>query len=277
MSDQKDRQEDSVGDLWVSNWEQQCIEQLESEPNFDDRLSADREETSQKLWLSFQNSATAVAQLYKDRLCHHSTPAVWISFQNAATAVTQLYKDCFELQRRGIELGIQTGQQRRTRDLVTWAKKKRRHIRRDDLLGFLCGKNVPPRLRSTPLQRSGFDRSSPRHQTSGFDRSSPRHPNLFSDGLLSPDSEMQPFREALALQGLNGAMASVSVDSNTTASSTQGSLHFGRRRHGAFNEVNAAMNPEELFNVSDSRKRNSNVASTDVLMESPPHKRGRFL
>ncbi|XP_077980314.1 HUWE1-associated protein modifying stress responses-like [Glandiceps talaboti] len=279
MSDQKDRPEDSVGELWASNWEQQCIEQLESEANFDERLSVDREESAQKLWLSFQNSATAVAQLYKDRVCQHSTPAVWISFQTAATAVTQLYKDCIELQRRGIELAIQTGHQRRTRDLVTWAKKKRRHIRREDMLGFLCGKSVPPRLRPTALQRSSLDRSSPRHPSSGFDRSSPRHASLFTDGLLSPDNEMQPFREALALQGLNGAMANISVDNNSSASSAQGNVHFGRRRHGAFSDshINPVMNPEELFNISESRKRNSNVVSTDVLMESPPHKRNRIL
>ncbi|XP_002740426.1 HUWE1-associated protein modifying stress responses-like [Saccoglossus kowalevskii] len=259
MSDQKDRQDDSVGDLWVSNWEQQCLEQLENEANYDERLLADREDSTQKLWLSFQNSATAVAQLYKDRAsCQHCTPAVWISFQNAATAVTQLYKDCFELQRRGIDLAIQTGQQRRTRDMVTWAKKRRRHVRRDDLLGFLCGKTVPPRTRPTALR--------------SYDRSSPRHFSPASDGLLSPDTEMQPFREALALHGLNGAMANISVDSTSTSTNAQGNVHFGRRRHGGFPDIN----PEELFNVSDTRKRNS-VVSSDVLMDSPPHKRSRFL
>lgn len=150
--------------------------------------------------------------------------------------------------------------------MVTWARKRRRHIRRDDLLGFLCGKTAPPRTRPAVLQR-----------TCSYDRSSPRHINPFSDGLLSPDTEMQPFREALAIHGLNGAMADISVDSTSASTTSQGGIHFGRRRHGAFPDLNPVVNPEDLYNIADARKRNSSSVSSDTHVDSPPHKRGRFL
>lgn len=47
--------------------------------------------------------------------------------------------------RRTSELGIQCGYQRRNKEILSWARKKRRHIRREDLLAYLAGKSPPPR------------------------------------------------------------------------------------------------------------------------------------
>lgn len=47
--------------------------------------------------------------------------------------------------RRISELGIQCGYQRRNKEILSWARKKRRHIRREDLLAYLAGKSPPPR------------------------------------------------------------------------------------------------------------------------------------
>lgn len=46
---------------WFSKWERQCLAEAEQvDPN-----EEEAEQSQQKLWHLFQNSATAVAQLYK--------------------------------------------------------------------------------------------------------------------------------------------------------------------------------------------------------------------
>ncbi|GLD52121.1 UPF0472 protein [Lates japonicus] len=46
---------------WFSKWERQCLAEAEqNDPN-----EEETEQSQQKLWHLFQNSATAVAQLYK--------------------------------------------------------------------------------------------------------------------------------------------------------------------------------------------------------------------
>lgn len=52
-------------DLWYSNWEQQCVEALESEPDYENQLHNEKEIYSQQMWTKFQTTASAIAQLYK--------------------------------------------------------------------------------------------------------------------------------------------------------------------------------------------------------------------
>lgn len=52
-------------DLWYSNWEQQCVEALESEPDYESQLHNEKELYSQQMWTKFQTTASAIAQLYK--------------------------------------------------------------------------------------------------------------------------------------------------------------------------------------------------------------------
>lgn len=91
---------------------------------------------SHKLWTSFQTAACSVAQLYKDR---ESGLTYWIPFQNAATNVTSLYKECIESIRRNADIYLQMGIKKRNAELLAWAKKRKRFIRREDLIGFLKG------------------------------------------------------------------------------------------------------------------------------------------
>ena len=49
-----------------------------------------------------------------------------------------------EVCRQCVECGVKHGQRKRTRDIVTWLKKKRRVIRRDELLAFLLDKPYTP-------------------------------------------------------------------------------------------------------------------------------------
>ena len=65
MAEHNDTDSECVNGL--SSWENGCIQEyeLEKESMFDERLQAENERTSQKMWTSFQNSATAVSHLFK--------------------------------------------------------------------------------------------------------------------------------------------------------------------------------------------------------------------
>ena len=104
-----------------------------------------------------------------------------------------LCTDSVDTARHCVDLGVQTGKQRRTRDIISWVKKRRRHIRREDLLAFLCGKNPPPRSRIP----SGMVLHS---QSSRIERPFPRFPS--ADSIpTNTEPDLQAFREAIALQG----------------------------------------------------------------------------
>lgn len=52
---------------WFSKWERQCLAEAEQ----DTPSSEETDQSQQKLWHLFQNSATAVAQLYKGMFWTH--------------------------------------------------------------------------------------------------------------------------------------------------------------------------------------------------------------
>ena len=58
--------------------------------------------------------------------------------------VRMLCPGSLEVCRQCVECGVKHGQRKRTRDIVTWLKKKRRVIRRDELLAFLLDKPYTP-------------------------------------------------------------------------------------------------------------------------------------
>ena len=91
-----------------------------------------------------------------------------------------------------MDLGVQKGRQRHTRDIISWAKKRHRHIRREDLLAFLSGKNPPTRSRLP---------SSVRHcSSSKMDRQFPRFTS--ADSIpTNTQTDLDCFRDAIALQG----------------------------------------------------------------------------
>ncbi|XP_064631449.1 HUWE1-associated protein modifying stress responses-like [Lineus longissimus] len=260
MSEEREREQDRLADSWLKSWEDQCVSEFENQPNMEDRAQLDREESSQKLWLLFQNSASSVAQLYKDR--HNQFDegiSLWVPFQNAAGSVTHLYRDSTDCMRRAFEIGIQCGHQRRTKDLLQWAKKRRRHIRREDLIAYLCGKN-PPRHRpsatlSKPPSRTNLDRSSPMRPPSG---------HLHVEQGEEPD--LQPFREALALQGLNGAMSNISVRTGS----------HGNVQDLVRNERDSDLDCFIMNEFSRNCERKRPSSPTDVIMDSPTRKRSRL-
>lgn len=246
---------------WFSKWERQCLAEAEQ----DDPPEEEADGSPQKLWHLFQNSATAVAQLYKDRVCQQQGLSLWVPFQNAATAVTNLYKESVDAHQRSFDLGIQIGYQRRNKDVLAWVKKRRRTIRREDLISFLCGKVPPPRNSRAPPRLTVV---APSRATS-------------TETSSSVETDLQPFREAIALHGLSGAMASISVRSSTPGSPTHVSSgsNAGRRRNGLHDvDLNTFISEEMALHLDNggTRKRTS-AQCGDVITDSPTHKRNRMI
>uniref|UniRef100_A0A673G6P0 UPF0472 protein C16orf72 homolog n=1 Tax=Sinocyclocheilus rhinocerous TaxID=307959 RepID=A0A673G6P0_9TELE len=72
MEEKKEESEEEIHEHgpehWFSKWERQCLAEAEREEPSEEEV----EQNQEKLWHLFQNSATAVAQLYKVYLtaCH---------------------------------------------------------------------------------------------------------------------------------------------------------------------------------------------------------------
>ncbi|XP_068279469.1 HUWE1-associated protein modifying stress responses 1 [Nyctibius grandis] len=273
MEDKKEEGEAEIQEHgpehWFSKWERQCLAEAEQEealaPDLQDEAAAQPEHKQQKLWHLFQNSATAVAQLYKDRVCQQPGLSLWVPFQNAATAVTNLYKESVDVHQRSFDVGIQIGYQRRNKDVLAWVKKRRRTIRREDLISFLCGKVPPPRNSRAPPRLTVV---SPNRATS-------------TETSSSVETDLQPFREAIALHGLSGAMASISVRSSTPGSPTHVSSgsNASRRRNGLLDvDLNTFISEEMALHLDNggTRKRTS-AQCGDVITDSPTHKRNRMI
>ncbi|XP_001489621.3 HUWE1-associated protein modifying stress responses 2 [Equus asinus] len=275
MEEQPKEGEAEVAEHWFSKWERQCLAEAEQDEQLPPELqeaaaaeAAGLKSEQQRLWHLFQNSATAVAQLYKDSGCQQPGLSMWDPFQSAAMAVTSLYKESGDAHQRSFDLGVQVGYQRRIRDVLEWVKKGRSTILREDLISFLCGK-VPP----VPPPRSPRTPSKPpagaTSQAAAIESSS------------SVEVDLQPFHEAIALHGLSGAMASISVRSGTPGSPPQasGGASGGRQKSNGLEDDLKPFDLEELAPHADSggnRKRTS-AQCGDGISDSPTHKRNRMV
>ncbi|XP_022917127.1 HUWE1-associated protein modifying stress responses [Onthophagus taurus] len=135
---------DGDGDSWLSVWEQQCADLIEEQPDYEQSLTIESDNSHRKLWMVFQDAATSIAQLYRDRITADPS-SLWVSFQTAAASVTALYKESCDIAKQSSEIAKQCGYQKRNGELLHWAKRKRKLIRREDLLAYLSGKPLPPR------------------------------------------------------------------------------------------------------------------------------------
>jgi len=72
MAEHNETDSDCPSDGWLSSWEKKCLDEWEKESVFEDRLQVENEKSSQKIWQSFQNSATAVSRLFKGRMHRQS-------------------------------------------------------------------------------------------------------------------------------------------------------------------------------------------------------------
>ncbi|ELW46921.1 UPF0472 protein C16orf72 homolog [Tupaia chinensis] len=194
---------------------------------------------------------------------------MWDPFQNAAMAGPSLYKESGDAHQRSFDLGVQVGYQRRIRDVLEWVKKGRSTIRREDLISFLCGK-VPP---APPPPRT--PRMPPKPPAGA------PSPAAAPEASSSVDVDLQPFHEAVALHGLSGAMASISVRSGAPGSPPQGSgVASNGRRKSSFleNELNPFTSEDLALRLDSAgiRKRSS-AQCGDGITQSPTHKRNRMI
>lgn len=68
MSEGRDTDEDLLSDYWVTSWEQQTAQELESEADRQELLRAEADEANERMWALFQHAAQCVALMYKGGL-----------------------------------------------------------------------------------------------------------------------------------------------------------------------------------------------------------------
>ncbi|ERE65537.1 putative UPF0472 protein C16orf72 like protein [Cricetulus griseus] len=102
-----------------------------------------------------------------------------------------------------------------------------------------------------------------------------------TESSASVDVDLQPFHEAIALHGLNGAMASISMRSGAPGSPSQdgGIASSGRRKSTFLEDDQNPLGSEDLALRLDSagiRKRTS-AQFGDATTDSPSLKRNRMV
>jgi len=122
------------------------------------------EAAHRKMWMHFQAAASSLTQLYRDRdsgndrHSHSTRPrnvggatvpdrssqdSVWVPFQTAAGNLTQLYRESLDnVLRSGGSLARKSGYQRARKELLAWARSKRRCIPRDELMAVIASMNM---------------------------------------------------------------------------------------------------------------------------------------
>jgi hypothetical protein len=180
---------DGDGESWLSGWEQQCADSVDEQPDYEQSLRDESENSHTRIWTAFQDSAAAIAQLYRDRVT--GEPAtLWLQFQTAAGTVTSLYKESSDGLRKSSDLAKQSGYQKRNKEILNWAKRKRRLICREDLLAYLSGK-LPPKPNHHQYHHHTHHRSvnpfyqtRPIHLYTSRDRSIPPYQHFGNDICL---------------------------------------------------------------------------------------------
>ena len=138
---------------------------------------------------------------------------VWNSFQQASTNVACLYKECSEFQKKMYDLNNQNGYHKRTKELLTWAKKKKNFIRRDELIAFLSGRALTSnhgnfyhrisrnsRSSRNPDEIQRFSSSTSSRSSRFFnDTESTTHVSSpFNNSLENDETNLDTFRQAIS-------------------------------------------------------------------------------
>lgn len=150
-----------------------------------------------------------------------------------------------------MDLGFQSGYQKRSKDVLSWAKKKKRIILREELLSYLAGRSPPRRNHEARHTSSTTLGSNSMVLPSGMD----------SD-ILDTDAQYcgTPLDTFTVRPELNTA-------AYLSAGGGLNSYHSPRRR--SHSDTNFGDTE-----VREGRKRSA--CSTDIVMESPSHKRNRY-
>lgn len=154
--------------------------------------------------------------------------------------------------KRGMELGFQSGYQKRSRDVLSWAKKRKKIILREELLSYLAGRSPPRRSHDA--------------------RQTVTATSLGSNSVVLP-SEIDSDSVETGVQCYGSPFDSIAVRPEINANSFLatsgglGSYHSPRRRSHA----------DANFGDAEAREgRKRSACSADIVMESPSHKRNRY-
>ena len=144
--------------------EEQAFRAILAEEDSERLYSEHVDAAHRKMWLHFQTAASSLTQLYRDRDSasdRHGNPSrhrnlgvngppersnsdsMWVPFQTAAGNLTQLYRESLDnVLHSGGSLARKSGYQRARKELLAWARSKRRCIPRDELLAILASMNM---------------------------------------------------------------------------------------------------------------------------------------
>ena len=167
------------------------------------------------------------------------------------------FPDALEVCRAGMEAGIQQGQKKRNREIMAWAKKKRKVIKREELLAFLSNR---PYRETSPLYNSNTlpENTSAHHFSNNDPLHTPTNNNSNTFGRT---------------QG-PGLPTTCNFVSTNCSSPYHGSAMLSPRRSRSFLRDDS-MSLSEDIRDNTGRKRQINLAF-DYSMEQPLPKRGRL-
>lgn len=211
--------------------------QLDSDSQIEKKYHAERAIHEQASWNNFQLAASSIAQLYKDKATD-GRDEQWFSFQNAAEHATVLYRESLEGYKAYGDLSAQYGYSRRNKELIHWLRRKRKTIKRDELVKFLCGRTSPPYRGYLPLTHGQ---------------------------VLDRDNRMQTFREAVCLGGLNNKMSGINFDGGQGSPRANPQQDLSSFLHEQFKQASRSSSP--------SRKRSASISGTVLDQTSPKRKR----
>ncbi|MBZ3884474.1 UPF0472 protein C16orf72-like protein [Sciurus carolinensis] len=184
---------------WISKWEWQCLAEAEQEEQLSPELqkeaaaaAADRAQAAEAVAPLPELGYRCGSALQRPSVSAARTfslgPLPKRSHPRSPTSTKKVWIPISEVLILEFRLAISN------KNVLAWVKK-RRTIRREDLISFLCGKVPPPRNSRAPPRLTVV---SPNRATS-------------TETSSSVETDLQPFWEAIALHGLSGAMASISV------------------------------------------------------------------
>ncbi|CAF0827252.1 unnamed protein product [Rotaria sordida] len=171
---------------------------------------------TQKLFIAFQNAAKAVTKMFRER---SNGTANWNTFHAAAGSVTMLYKESLDALKDTVQLGIINGEQRKTKELLCWARRKqRRHIRTEEVYDYLIGR-PPYRFASRPYNsNSSLSTTEIGSTNSGTTNSSSLRRQDSATELTTNQNQpivddLQTFRQALVMHDIDNANRNVHSNS----------------------------------------------------------------
>ena len=195
-------------------------------------------------------------------------------------ALQQLHVLCsgsLEVCRQCVECGVRHGQRKRTREIVTWLKKKRRVIQREELLAFLLDKPYTP---DSAHQHNLYFGS---EQSDDLSDDPPRHFPPPPPPLPPHSTASHLPRPLSCIEGLNFStpvpMVTLPIPMSSSSPCFPGHLPtprgrwalFGRDEQGLQNEGEGVHGGREGGGTGRKRLSSSSAAgNAEFSQESPP-------